>query len=206
MTGEPTVFVVDDNQSVRRSMGELMLSAGLVVRTFASGQEFLDACDAEQPGCLVLDVRLRHETGLDLQDELKRRGFTLPVIVITGYANVPTSVRALKAGAFDFLTKPVRPQTLIARVREAMELDRQRRAAAATRSALRQRLKRLTPRERQIMQAIVDGKTSKHIAYELGLSVRTVEGHRRAIFGKMGVDSAAQLVSVVLGARGLEGG
>jgi two-component system, LuxR family, response regulator FixJ len=198
---EPTVFIVDDNRSVCRSYRELLQSAGLKVQTFASCREFLDAYDSAQPGCLVLEVLLRAENGLDLQDELKRRGATLPVIVITGYATVASSVRALKAGAFDFLCKPVPPAVLLPRVREAIAVDRSRREDAAAGVAVRRRFGQLTSRQREIVHLIVGGMVSREIAAQLGLSVRTVEGHRWAIFSKMGVTSAAQLVSAVLSLR-----
>jgi two-component system response regulator FixJ len=202
MTTEATVFVVDDNAGVRKSLRALMESARLVVETYASGEEFLAAYDAERPGCLVLDVRLRRSSGLDLQDELRRRKAMLPIIVLTGHGNVPTSVRALKAGAIDFLQKPTPPDVLLERVRAAIEVDRQARAGAADQTAVRERLARLTRREREVMELLIAGKTSKEIAAALRVSVRTVEGHRRMVFSKTNVSSAAQLVRVVLSARG----
>ena len=201
MTTESTVFVVDDDVSVRKSLRELLVSAGLAVETYASGEEFLAAYDPERPGCLVLDVRLRHSSGLDLQDELRRREAMLPIIVLTGHGDVPTSVRALKAGAVDFLQKPVPPKLLLERVGAAIDSDREARAAAAERAVVMKRLTRLTPREREVMELLIAGKTSKAIALALRVSVRTVEGHRRMVFFKMKVSSAAQLVSIVLSAR-----
>jgi two-component system response regulator FixJ len=201
MTAEATVFVVDDNAGVRKSLRALMESAGLAVETYASGEEFLDAYDPERAGCLILDVRLRSGSGLDLQDRLRQRKATLPIIVMTGYGNVPTSVRALKAGAIDFLQKPVPPKLLLERVRAAMELDRQARAAASERVAVTRRLTHLTPREREVVELLIAGNTSKEIAAALHVSVRTAEGHRRMVFAKMSVSSAAQLVRVVLNAR-----
>ncbi|MBP1688571.1 MAG: LuxR family transcriptional regulator [Deltaproteobacteria bacterium] len=201
MTAEATVFVVDDNAGVRKSLGALLESAGLAVETYASGEEFLAAYDPERPGCVLLDVRLRHTNGLDLQDDLRRRKAMLPVIVLTGHGNVPTSVRALKAGAVDFLQKPVPPKVLLERVRAALDIDRQARAVIAAEAVERQRLSRLTPRERQVMELLIAGKTSKEIAVALNVSVRTVEGHRRMVFSKMDVSSAAQLVRTVLSKR-----
>lgn len=201
MTMAPTVFVVDDNLGVRRSLRALLESAGLAVETFASGEEFLAAYDAERPGCLVLDVRLQHGSGLDLQDDLRRRKAMLPIIVLTGHGNVPTSVRALKAGAVDFLQKPAPPKLLLERVRAAIESDRQARAVTSERAGVMQRLAHLTPREREVMELLLTGKTSKEVATAMNVSVRTVEGHRRVVFAKMSVSSAAQLVRVVLGAR-----
>ena len=201
MTADATVFVVDDNQGVRTSLRALLESAGLAVETYASGDEFLAAYDPQRPGCLVLDVRLHHGSGLDLQDELRRRQATLPIIVLTGHGNVPTSVRALKAGAVDFLQKPAPPKLLLERVRAALDIDRQARAGSTARAAVMERLAHLTPREREVMELLIAGKTSKEIAAVLHVSVRTVEGHRRMVFFKMEVSSAAQLVRTVLGAR-----
>jgi FixJ family two-component response regulator len=201
MTAEATVFVVDDNAGVRKSLRALLESAGLAVETYASGEEFLAAYDPERPGCLVLDIRLRHSSGLDLQDDLRRRKATLPIIVLTGHGNVPTSVRALKAGAVDFLQKPAPPKLLLERIRAALDSDRQARTVTTERAVVMQRLARLTPRECEVMELLVAGKTSKDIAVAMHVSVRTVEGHRRMVLYKMAVSSAAQLVRTVLGAR-----
>jgi FixJ family two-component response regulator len=201
MTAAVTVFVVDDNVGVRKSLRALLESAGLAVETYASGQEFLAAYDPQRAGCLVLDVRLRHASGLDLQDELRRRKAMLPIIVLTGHGNVPTSVRALKAGAIDFLQKPVPPTELLQRIRAAIEIDRQARAATTERAPVIERLARLTPREREVLELLVTGHTSKEIAAALTVSVRTVEGHRRMVFSKMQVSSATQLVRIVMSAR-----
>jgi FixJ family two-component response regulator len=201
MTAEATVFVVDDNAGVRKSLRALLESAGLAVETYASGEEFLAAYDPERPGCLVLDIRLRHSSGLDLQDDLRRRKATLPIIVLTGHGNVPTSVRALKAGAVDFLQKPAPPKLLLERIRAALDSDRLARTVTTERAVVMQRLARLTPRECEVMELLVAGKTSKDIAVAMHVSVRTVEGHRRMVLYKMAVSSAAQLVRTVLGAR-----
>ena len=201
MTTEATVFVVDDNVGVRKSLRALLESAGLAVETYASGEEFLAAYDPERPGCLVLDVRLRHSSGLDLQDDLRRRKAMLPIIVLTGHGDVPTSVRALKAGAVDFLQKPAPPKVLLERIRAAIDSDRQARAVTTERAVVMQRLARLTPREREVMELLIAGKTSKEIAVAMNVSVRTVEGHRRMVLSKMNASSAAQLVRTVLGVR-----
>ena len=195
----PTVFVVDDNASVRKSLQALVAATGLAVETYASAAEFLAAYDPKRAGCLVLDVRLRGESGLDLQDELRRREVTLPVIVMTGYADVPTSVRAFKSGAVDFLRKPVPPQKLLAQIREAVEVDRRARNAAAERATVADRIAQLTPRERQVMELLAVGRSSREIATALGLSVRTVEGHRREVLRKMEADSAVQLARAISG-------
>lgn len=199
MSADPTVFVIDDNLGVRNSLRALMKSAGFAVETYESGEEFLAVYDPERPGCLVLDVRLRAgANGLDVQDELRARNAMLPIIVLTGHGNVPTSVRALKAGAVDFLQKPVPPKALVERIRTAIEDDRAARDAASERDDVRARLARLTPRERQVMELLVKGETTKEIAYDLHLSARTVEAHRRTVLRKMNVTSAAQLVRVVI--------
>jgi FixJ family two-component response regulator len=201
MSAEATVFVVDDNLGVRKSLRALLESAGIAVETYAAAEEFLAAYDAERSGCLVLDVRLRNSSGLDLQDELRRRKAKLPIIVLTGHGNVPTSVRAMKAGAVDFLQKPAPPKLLLERIRAAIESDRRARAVTTERAVVSQRLERLTPREREVMTLLVAGKASKEIATALNVSVRTIEGHRRMVFSKVHVSSAAQLVSTVLSAR-----
>ena len=201
MTIPATVFVVDDNVGVRKSLRALLESAGLAVETYASGEEFLAVYDPERPGCLVLDVRLQDGSGLDLQDELGRRKAMLPIIVLTGHGNVPTSVRALKAGAVEFLQKPAPPKLLLERIRAALDSDRQAREVTTERAVVLERLARLTPRERQVMELLIAGKTSKDIAVAMHVSVRTVEGHRRMVLWKMNVSSAAQLVRTVLSAR-----
>ncbi|HEX7410165.1 MAG TPA: response regulator [Candidatus Binatia bacterium] len=201
MTAEATVFVVDDNLGVRKSLRALLESVGLAVETYASGEEFLAAYEPERPGCLVLDVRLRHGNGLDVQDELRRRKTTLPIIVLTGHGNVPTSVRALKAGAVEFLQKPAPPKLLLERIRAAIDSDRQARAVTTERTVVIERLARLTPREREVMELLIGGKTSKEIAVAMNVSVRTVEGHRRMVLSKMNASSATQLVRTVLGVR-----
>jgi two-component system response regulator FixJ len=199
MLNSPTVFVVDDNPGVRKSLRALLESADLDVETFASGEEFLAAYDPDRAGCLLLDVRLRKSSGLDLQDELNRRKTTLPIIVLTGHGTVPTSVRALKAGAVDFLQKPAPPKMLLERVQAALQVDRQSRATAADEAVVTERLKHLTPREREVMELLLAGKSSKEIAAVLRVSIRTVEGHRRMVLSKIHVTSASQLVRVVLG-------
>jgi len=198
VTTEATVFVVDDNVGVRKSLRALLESAGFAVETYASGEEFLAAYQPERPGCLVLDVRLQHGSGLDVQDELRRRKTTLPIIVLTGHGDVSSSVRALKAGAVDFLQKPAPPKALLERIRAAIDGDRQARAVTTERAVVMQRLARLTPREREVMELLIAGKTSKEIAVAMHVSVRTVEGHRHMVLSKMHVSSAAQLVRAVL--------
>jgi two-component system, LuxR family, response regulator FixJ len=197
MTAEPTVFVVDDNPAVRKSLQALMNAAELASETYASAEEFLATYDARRPGCLVLDVRLRGRNGLDLQDELRRRNVRVPIIVMTGYGDVPTSVRAFKGGAIDFLRKPVPPKALIERIREALAIDARARDAATQHAGLADCIGHLTPRERQVMDLLAVGKSSKAIATALNISVRTVESHRRTVLRKMNVSSAAELARAV---------
>jgi two-component system response regulator FixJ len=201
-SADSTVFVVDDDASVRNSMRELLASVSLPVETFESSHEFLAALRPERPGCLVLDIRLKEGNGLDLQDELRRRKVALPIIVLTGHGEVPDSIRALKAGAFDFLQKPPPPAVLLERIRAALESDRAARMKTAERADAVHRLASLTPRERDVMLMLVAGSTSKEVGFDLHISVRTVEGHRRRVLSKLGVTSAAQLVRMVLNARG----
>ena len=197
MTGGPAVFVVDDNPGLRRSLQALLEAAGLAVETYTAPQEFLERYDPRRPGCMLLDVRLRGQSGLDLQEELRRRQVTLPIIVMTGYGDVPTSVRAFKGGAIDFLEKPIPPKKLLERVREALEIDRRARAVATEHAVVVDSIAHLTPRERQVMDLLAMAKTSKQIATTLKISLRTVEGHRRTVLRKMGVSSAADLARVV---------
>jgi FixJ family two-component response regulator len=201
MTDVPTVFVVDDDVGVLKSVGVVLESARLPFQTFSSGDELLSAWSPERAGCLVLDIRLGHRSGLDLQDELLRRRATLPIIVMTGFGDVATSVRALKSGAFDFLQKPVPPKVLLERVTSALAMDREARVSARERASVLDRIARLTPREREVMELLIAGRTSKQIARALDVSVRTVEGHRHLLFLKMAVSSATQLVTAVLSVR-----
>lgn len=201
MADEFTVFVVDDTAAVRRSMTQLCEAQGLKVESYASSDEFLTAYDPHRRGCLILDVRLRGSSGLDLQDELRRRNITLPIIVMTAYANVPTSVRALKGGAVDFLQKPAPPELLLQRIQELRELDRREWNAIAEREAVEHRIASLTPRQLEVMERLVDGLISKEIAALLKVSTRTIEGHRRAVMRKMGVTSTVQLVRLVMSVR-----
>jgi FixJ family two-component response regulator len=178
----------------------LVEAESMAVRTFASAKEFLAAYDPADSGCLVLDIRLRGgRNGLDVQDELRRRNATLPIIVVTGYGDVPTSVRAFKGGAIDYLEKPVPPKRLTERIRACIEIDRRTREVAAGRAAVAERIALLTPRERTVMDLLALGKTSKSIASALSISVRTVESHRRTVLRKMDVSSAAELAHVVAG-------
>jgi two-component system, LuxR family, response regulator FixJ len=193
----PPVFVIDDNPGFRRSLQSLLEAARLPVETFASAQDFLERYDGRRPGCIVLDIRLRGESGLDLQEELGGRQVTLPIIVMTGYGDVPTSVRAFKRDAIAFRQKPVPPNKLLERIREALEIDRQARATAGQHAIVFDDIARLTPRQRQVMDQLALGSSCREIAAALKISVRTVEVHRRVVLRKMGVSSVAHLVRAV---------
>lgn len=188
------VFVVDDEQVVRDSLRWLLESVGLPVRAYPTAADFLRDYDTTQPGCLVLDVRMPGMSGLDLQEELARRGAELPTIVITAHAEVPMAVRAVKAGALDFIQKPFSDQLLLDRVRQALEIDRQDREARQRREDARRRLATLTTRERDVLERIVAGRSNKEAAAALGLSIKTIEVHRAHVMQKMEVDSVAELV------------
>jgi FixJ family two-component response regulator len=193
---EPTVFVVDDDASVRRSTERLVRSLGFDVRTFASAKEFLEHARGPGPACLVLDVHLPGLGGLDLQGELTRAGVRIPIIFITGHGSIPMTVRAMKAGAVEFLTKPVRPRDLLAAVHAAIERDRGAQRARHEADALRKRYERLTPREREVMALVVAGQLNKQIAGELATSERTIKFHRAHVMEKMAAASLAELVQM----------
>jgi FixJ family two-component response regulator len=191
----PTVFVVDDDPTLRDSLRWLLHSMKLNVRTFASGREFLAACDPLQPGCLLLDVRMPEISGLQLQEMLVSHGLQLPVIIITGHGNVAMAVRAMKAGAYDFLEKPFNDQTLLERVQQCIALDARRRREAAEHRRIDDRLRTLTTREREVLGEVVSGRANKQIAADLGISVKTVEAHRGHIMEKMQLHSVAELTA-----------
>lgn len=193
-THEPTVFVVDDDASVRESVRWMVGSLDLPVETYSNAREFLGAQNGGRPGCLVLDLRMPEMSGLDLQSELAARHIHLPIIMISGHADVASAVRALKAGALDFLEKPFARNELLERVQEALAVDAKARQHEAERIRVEGCVARLTPRERQVMELVVSGKTNKNIAAELGLCEKTVEVHRARVMTKMEADSLAHLV------------
>ena len=192
------VYIVDDDDAVRKSLCLLMKSVGLAGLGLASAQDFLDVYDQAQSGCLVLDIRMPGMSGLELQDRLVAERIELPIIFITGHGDVPMAVQALHKGAAEFLQKPFRDQDLIDRVQLALESDAERRHAASLRGNLEAKLATLTPREREVMERVADGQANKAIAIDLGMSSRTVEIHRARAMAKMGAQSLAELVRMVV--------
>jgi len=194
MAERAVVHVVDDDESLRHAVDSLCRSVGFKTRTYGSAQAFLDANREDVPGCLVLDVRLPGISGLDFQSQLAALGIHLPVILVTGHGDIPMSVRAMKAGAVDFLPKPFRDQDLLDAVTTAIEKDRKRRAVDDGAHLLRERFLTLSPREQQVMMLVTTGKMNKQVAGDLRLSEITVKIHRAAAMRKMGARTLADLV------------
>ncbi len=194
----PTVYVVDDDDGMRRALDTLLSTVGYKTAVFSRPSEFLANFKPDAPGCLVLDIRMPEMSGLELQHQLNRMGSMLPVIFITGHGDVPMAVQAMKEGAFEFIQKPFRDQELLDRINHALKQDAESRSTAARRSEVLHRLESLTPRERQVMDLIVEGSANKVIAIDLGLSERTVEIHRAKVMEKMGARSVAHLVKLHL--------
>lgn len=200
---EATVFVVDDDEALRKSLRRMLKSVGLAVETYPCAQAFLEDYDPSRPGCLVLDVKMPGLSGLELQEELARIGRRIPVIMISAHGDVEMTVRAMKRGAVDFLKKPYRGKVLLERVRQALALDARLRREEAERRRVAARLAGLTPREREVMALLVAGKAPKQIAFELGLSRRTIDVYRSHIMMKLQVDSVVDLVQLANRCRGL---
>jgi FixJ family two-component response regulator len=190
----PTIFVIDDEPTVRASIGRLLRSAGLDAQMFSSAQEFLRANRPDVPSCLVLDVRLPDVSGLDLQRELAKANVDLPIIFVTGYGDVPMSVRAMKAGAVEFLTKPYRDQDLLEAVQHAVERHRILRQQHIEGAILKQRYRFLTPREREVFPLVTAGMLNKQIAAQLGTTEKTIKTHRGQVMRKMHAASVADLI------------
>ncbi|MFZ0417170.1 MAG: response regulator transcription factor [Candidatus Sulfotelmatobacter sp.] len=190
------VFVLDDDASIRDAIRSLIRSVGLRVELFGSPREFLQAKRPDAPSCLVLDVRLPGESGLDLQRDLAEANIHIPIIFITGHGDIPMSVRAMKAGAVEFLTKPFRDQDLLDAIHVALDRDRVRRRREAETAMFRKRLESLTPRERQVLPLVVSGLLNKQVAAEIGTTEATVKVHRSQLMKKMGVDSLPELVRI----------
>ena len=197
MTRAPVVFVVDDDPSVRSSLKFLLSSVGLQVESFESAETFLQRKPPDAPSCLVLDVRLRGLSGLDFQRELAAREIRIPIVFVTGHGDIPMSVRAMKDGAIEFLTKPYRDQDLLDAIRIALERDRTRREQEKDLTDLQQRFDSLTPREQEVISKVVSGMLNKQIAGELGTAENTVKVHRSRAMEKMNAQSLADLVRMV---------
>jgi FixJ family two-component response regulator len=193
-TDTAVVHVVDDDASIRGALEGLFDSVGLATRSYAAARDFMGTNLADKPGCIVIDIRLPDMNGLEFQAQLIRMGVSLPVVMMTGYGDVPMSVRAMKRGAVDFLSKPFRDQDMLDAVMTAIERDRQRRTADGDLAQVRQRFGTLSPRERQVMLLVTAGKMNKQVAGDLGISEITVKIHRSAAMRKMGVRSLADLV------------
>lgn len=195
---QPLVLVVDDDEAMRRSVAFLLASVGLESRSFAAAEDFLaDPPDDGRPGCVILDVRMPGMSGLELQRVLAARSFTLPIVIVTGHGDVPMAVAALKAGAHDFIEKPFNDQVLLDAVAVAIRASRERLAEAANRGAVEARLASLSRREREVLDGVLAGKPNKVIAFDLDLSVKTVEVHRHAVMEKMAARSVAELAQMV---------
>jgi len=195
---EATVFVVDDDPAIRKSLRWLIESVGLKVETFELATEFLESYSPESPGCLVLDVRIPGMSGLELQEKLRDRGYTIPVVIVSGYGDVPMAVRAMKAGAIDFLEKPVSDQVLLDYIQKGIERDVKHKQDRLQNKELLERKDSLTRREREVMGHVVAGLSSREIAAKLSVSFKTVEAHRAKIMKKMQVKSVPKLIQMDL--------
>lgn len=198
MKSKPIIYIVDDDDGMRRALTALMTTVGYQAVPYARPAEFLAKYDPNQPGCLVLDVRMPEMSGLEVQQQLNRAGSMLPVILVTGHGDIPMAVQAMKDGAFDFLQKPFRDQELLDRINAALKQDAENREAVDRHADLKRRAESLTPREREVMALVVDGRANKVIAIDLGLSERTVEIHRSNVMEKMAARSVAHLVKMHL--------
>jgi FixJ family two-component response regulator len=190
----PVIHIVDDDPSFRTAVTRLLRAAKYEVRGYPSASEFLDSDSSAGPGCILLDLRMPGASGLDLQQSLARMEERLPIIFLTGQGDIPASVRAMKAGAVDFLTKPVRRETLLSAIQNALGVDAKGRAARAVLRELQNRYENLTSREREVLAHVVSGKLNKQIAFDLGAAERTIKAHRASIMEKLGVQSVAELV------------
>jgi two-component system response regulator FixJ len=200
----PIVFIVENDDGMRASLAFLLESTGVATATFETAEAFVAACSPDDAGCLLLDVRLPGMSGVALQEQLEQLDIKLPVIIMTGFADVDTAVRVLKRGAFDFFEKPLADELLLERVRQAIAFDQHRRAIRAERDSLAARLARLTARERAVFDQVVQGKANKVVAIEFGISEKTVEAHRARVMHKLGASSLAELVRMDLAASQLE--
>ncbi len=193
------VYIVDDDPDVRDATSFVLATAGHPTVPLSGPEELLERLSADDAGCLVLDVRMPGMDGLDVQKTLAERGIRLPIVFISGHGDIPMAVQAVNAGALDFLEKPLDNDALLERVETALQQDRERRARESATAEIEERLQRLTPREREVMEGILAGKLNKVIGYELDMSTRTVEVHRARILDKLGVRNASEMVRAVLG-------
>lgn len=205
MSTRGTVFIVDDDDSVRTSFERILVHAGFEVATFASAADLLAEPRRFDPGCLLLDLRMPGMDGLALQDALRRDGCVKPIVFLTGHGTVPESVRAMKGGAVDFLEKPIEPDRLIEVVEDALERDASERERLREQAGFSDRLKTLTPREREVYDAVIGGRLNKQIALDLGITLRTVKFHRGRMMKKLQVDTLAELVRLSEGGGSLHG-
>lgn len=206
MTSEPTIYVVDDKESNRELLEGLMMSVGLSVEAYASAQDFLDTLDPTRPGCLLLDVRMPGMSGLELQKVLRARAIKLPVIIVTAHGDTEVAVEAMKAGAFDFVEKPINNQKVLDLVHQALALGARMVEEETRLNEIRGRFERLTPRERDVLAEIVKGEPNKRVAYTLDVSIKTVEFHRARVMEKMEARSLADLIRMTLALDGETGG
>jgi two-component system response regulator FixJ len=197
-----TVFIVDDDPAIRRALGRLLEEVALPARTFATADAFLETYDEDEPGCLVLDVRMPGMSGMDLQERLNQLGIRIPIIFITAHGDIPMAVAAIQRGALDFVEKPVRAQKLIDRIHDALNLDVELRAERQKTARLAERFELLTRRERQVIELAATGQTNKEIATQFGVSSQAIDGHRSRAMKKLGTHSVAELVRLVLDLRG----
>ena len=195
---EPVVYVVDDNKELCSVLTRVIEANGLRCRAFDSAERFLESFEKGQPGCVVLDVRMPGMSGLELQEFLKRNGSSIPVLILTGHADVPVAIRAMKTGALEFLEKPVSNQILLEHIRRALQIDAQSRAANNMVDLVRGKYEKLTPREKQVMGLVVQGNANRHIGDRLGLRQKTVEVHRAHVMQKMEAKSLAELVRMAV--------
>ena len=201
MNNQTTVFVVDDDQAMRNSLKWLIESVGMQVETYASADDFIRNYYPGRAGCLLLDVRMPGMSGLELQEQFIHQQIKIPIIIITGHGDVPMAVRAMKAGAVDFIEKPFNDELLLESIRNALTLDQEQRVLQSERAEIAARLAQLTPREHEVMEMVTSGKANKEIAIALGVSAKTVEAHRARVMEKMEATSLAELVKMVIAAN-----
>ena len=201
MPEDITVFIVDDDEEVRDALQLLMQSIGLNAKTYDSAQSYLDNFDANSPGCLVLDVRMKGMSGLALQSHLSSFDLHPPIIIITGHGDISMAVQAVQAGAVDFLEKPFNEQSLLESIYKAIEIDAEQRGVACKKAEIQERIERLTQREKEVMEEVVAGKRNKVIAYDLNISQSTVEAHRAKVMEKMEATSLSDLMRMIFSIR-----